>query len=107
MLTVVAHTIRLRAHGVAFYLLSVAQGLCTAAVLAVLFCYPVALLYQRSGVVMALAMVLPASYFYLANVLSPPVQGAAAVIALYDLVAYVTLLVCGTWLAHHIFSART
>jgi hypothetical protein len=100
VLTVVAHIVRFPAHGVAFYFMHVAQGFCTAAVLAALFCYPVALLYQRSGVIMALAMVVPASYFYLANALSPSVQGAGAVIAFYGLFAYVTLLVFGTWLAH-------
>jgi hypothetical protein len=100
VLTVVAHLIRFRAHGIAFYFMYITQAYCTAALLAVLFCYPVALLYQRSGIVMASAMALPASCFYLANALSPSVPGSAAVITLYSLFAYVTLLVYGTWLAH-------
>lgn len=97
--TLVAHILRFPAHGVGLYLMEVAQGFGTAAVLAALFCYPVALLYQRSGVVMALAMVLPTSYVYLANALSPSVPWSAAALAFYDLFAYVTLLVWGTWLA--------
>lgn len=100
VITLVAHILRFPAHGVALYLMEVARGFCTAAILAALFCYPVALLYQRSGVVMALAMVLPTSYIYVAGALSPSVRWTASAVAFYDLFAYATLLVSGTWLAH-------
>jgi hypothetical protein len=100
VITLLAHLLRFPAHGVALYLMEMARGFCTAAVLSALFCYPVALLYQRSGVVMALAMVLPTSYLYLVNALSPAVPWTASAVAFYDLFAYLTLLVFGTWLAH-------
>lgn len=77
-----------------------AQGFLSAAVISVVFCYPVALLYQKSAVTVALVMSLPVLMLRLPEFTTFDRHPLAIAISAYEVLAYGLLLVVGVWLAH-------
>ena len=77
-----------------------AQGFLSAAVISVLFCYPLALLYQKSAVTVALVMSLPLLLLRLPELTAFDRHPIAIAISAYEVLTYTLLLVVGSWLAH-------
>lgn len=76
-----------------------AQGFLAAAATSLLFSYPLALLYRKSALTVALAMSLPVLVLRIPEFTDPGRHPFAIVISAYELLAYTLLLVMGTWLA--------
>jgi hypothetical protein len=77
-----------------------AQGFLSAAVISVVFCYPVALLYKNSAVTVALVMTLPVLILRLPEFTTFDRHPLAIAISAYEVLAYGLFLVVGVWLAH-------
>lgn len=77
-----------------------AQGFLSAAVISVMFCYPVALLYQKSAATVALLMSLPVLMLRIPEITAVGRHPLAIAISAYEVLAYGLLLVVGVWLAH-------
>lgn len=77
-----------------------AQGFLAAALVSVLFCYPLALLYRDSVVSVALVMALPVLVIRLPELVAFDRHAFALAISAYEVLTYAVLLVVGAWLAH-------
>jgi hypothetical protein len=77
-----------------------AQGFASAALVSILFCYPLAFIYRKFSIIIALVMILPVLVFYLPGLTRPGRNPIAIIISAYEILAYVVLLVAGAWLAH-------
>ena len=76
-----------------------AQGFLAAAVISILFSYPLALIYRKSAVAVALVMALPVLVLRLPELSAFDRHPVALAISAYEVFAYAVLLVAGTWLA--------
>lgn len=74
------------------------QGFFAAATTSLLFSYPLALIYRKSAVAVALAMSLPVLVLRIPEFTDPDRHPFAIVISAYELLAYAMLLIMGTWL---------
>jgi hypothetical protein len=77
-----------------------AQGFLAAAMISVLFCYPIALVYRSSAVTAALVVALPVLVLRLPELVAFDRHAFALVISAYEVLSYAALLVIGAWLAH-------
>ena len=77
-----------------------AQGFLAAAVISILFCYPLAFLYQKSAVTVAMVMSLPVFMLRLPELIAFDRHPIAMAISVYEVLTYGVLLVVGAWLAH-------
>ena len=77
-----------------------AQGFLSAALIALLFSYPLAFVYRHNAFVVALFMTLPVLWFRLPEVMDASRNPVATAISAYELAAFVLLLVAGAALAH-------
>lgn len=77
-----------------------AQGFAAAALVAILFCYPLAFIYRKFAVTAALIMALPVLALRLPELTAFDRHPIALAISVYEVLAYATLLVAGAWLAH-------
>ena len=78
-----------------------AHGFLAAAVISILFSYPLALLYRKLAVTVALAMSVPVLVLLLPDLANFNRHPFAIAISAYHVLAYALLLVVGTWLAHN------
>lgn len=76
-----------------------AQGFLAAAVISILFSYPLALIYRKSAVAVALVMALPVLVLRLPELSAFDRHPVALAISAYEVFAYAVLLVAGAWLA--------
>lgn len=76
-----------------------AQGFLAAAVISILFSYPLALIYRKSAVAVATVMVIPVLVLRLPELSSFDRHPIALAISAYEVFAYAVLLVAGAWLA--------
>ncbi len=77
-----------------------AQGFAAAALVSVLFCYPIAFIYRKFAVTIALIMTLPVMVFSLPELTKFDRNPIALAISWYEILSYAVLLVAGAWLAH-------
>jgi len=77
-----------------------AQGFLAAASISILFCYPLAFIYQKYSIIVSLSMSLPVLMFRLPGVVNFDRNPITTIIGVYEIAAYVLLLVVGTWLAY-------
>lgn len=77
-----------------------AQGFLAAAVISILFCYPLALLYRQLAVTVAMVMSLPVLMLRLPELMAFDRHPVAIAISAYEVLTYGVLLVVGAWLAH-------
>ncbi len=75
-------------------------GFLSAAVISILFCYPMAFLYKKSSVTVALLMTLPVLFLRMPELTAFDRHPIALAISVYEVLAYALLLVVGTWLAY-------
>ena len=71
------------------------QGFSAAALVAILFCYPLAFIYRKFATTMVLIMVLR-----LPELIDFNRHPIALTISVYEVLTFVVLLVVGTWLAY-------
>jgi hypothetical protein len=74
------------------------QGFLAAALVAAVLAYPLAMLFRNWAVLAAVLVVLPALLLRLPE-LTAPSRHTALLISLYEIGAYLVLVVAGTWLA--------
>jgi hypothetical protein len=77
-----------------------AQGFAAAALVSVLFCYPLAFIYRKFAITIALIMTLPVLVFRLSELTKFDRSPIAIAISWYEILVYAALLVAGAWLAH-------
>ena len=82
------------------YAALLAQGFCAAAVIAVLFCYPLAYVYGRAAVAVAFLATIPVALVRVPELFESTWRPATILMSAYEIAAYTALLVCGTWLAY-------
>jgi hypothetical protein len=84
-----------------------ARGFLAAAVISILFCYPLALLYRKSAVTVAMVMSLPVLMLRLPELMAFDRHPIAIAISAYGVLTYGVLLVVGARLAHsHLSSSK-
>ena len=76
------------------------QGFAAAAFVSVLFCYPLAFIYRKSGKNIALIMALPVLFTRLPELMMVNRHPISLAISAYEILAYTVLLIVGAWLAH-------
>lgn len=76
------------------------QGFAAAALVSILFCYPLAFIYRKSAITIALIMALPVLALRLPELTAFDRHPVALAISAYEVLAYAVLLVAGAWLAH-------
>ena len=76
------------------------QGFLAALLVGGAMSYPIAWLAGRYALWAALAAAVPVLVFRLPSLFDPTVHGIITAISLYEVFAYVTLLVVGTWSVH-------
>ncbi len=76
------------------------QGFLAALVVGGVMSYPIAWLAGRYSLWAALAAATPVLVFRVPSLFDTTLYGFTTIIMVYELFAYVTLLVAGTWLAH-------
>lgn len=77
-----------------------AQGFTAAALVSVLFCYPLAFIYRKSAATTAFVMALPVLALRLPELTAFDRHPIALAISAYEVFAYAVLLVAGAELAH-------
>lgn len=84
----------------------IAQGFAAAALVSILFCYPLAFIYRKSAITIALIMVLPVLALRLPELTAFNRHPIALAISVYEVLAYAVLLVAGAWLANSHLTGR-
>lgn len=79
----------------------IAQGFLAAAVVSALFSYPLALLYRKFAVAVAIAMAAPVLVLRLPEIFNFSRHPYASAISSYEVLAYFTLLVAGVWMTRN------
>ena len=77
-----------------------AQGFVAATVVSILFCYPLAFIYRKSAIYVALIMAVPVLVLRLPELTAFDRHPIALAISAYEVLAYAVLLVAGAQLAH-------
>jgi hypothetical protein len=78
-----------------------------AALIAALFCFPLAKVFRQYSPYAALAVSLPVLLIRVPELATPPYRVPHLIISTYGMIAYVLLLVLGTWLVHKQLTAPT
>lgn len=73
-----------------------AQGFAAAALVSILFCYPLAFIYGKSAMAIAFIMALPVLAFRLPELVNVDRHPIALAISAYEVLAYSVLLLAGT-----------
>jgi hypothetical protein len=81
-------------------LVLIAQGFAGASIVAMLFVYPLAFVYRRLSVVIALLMAVPVLMLRLPEVMDTNRAPVSSLVSAYEIAAFAVLLVLGTALAH-------
>jgi hypothetical protein len=85
---------------VAIALALIVQGFVGASIVAVVFVYPLAFLYRRLSIVIALLMTVPVFILRLPELIDTTRTPASSLVSAYEIAAFAVLLVFGTLIAH-------
>ena len=96
----ITHTLPRPESRVGISLILLSQGFLAASIVAVLFVYPLAYVYRRACVVVALLMTLPVLYVRLPELMDDHRAPVSSVVSAYEIAAFTVLLVLGTAIAH-------
>lgn len=90
-----------------FWIVLLAQCFVASAAVPVLLSYPIAYIYRRAAILVALCVVAPILWLRVPEMPQVDMHDISFLISAYELGAFAVLFVCGTWLTSRRFVQKT